>query len=284
MSVYQLCFIFGGIGVYVLDHPKRLTRICGDLGAFLEAPELESIVSLAMNASSDWFCVYTGTDKRGNTVTRSRTSKGFGSRDIRQFLKKNGRRNCKAAFGSSPDEWLLYSSDDWMTSVAVSQTNEQLNEALHTVDDTGQTIKSVSLGINQSYVVLCTDGDYYYKVKMGYPELWDILDKSERGDVVYVALNPYRRNEFFVALANNQVHIRASALCEAHVVEVLSDYPQLDVITTELSNFSNNVAPTPQIPQTHRRKEYLQGIAKAAGGGVGTAVATTAMTMMCEVM
>jgi hypothetical protein len=68
------------------------------------------------------------------------------------------------------------------------------------------------------------------------------------------------------------------------VAEVLSDYPQLDVITTELAKFSNNVAPTPQIPQSHRRKEFLQSIAKAAGGGVGTAVATTAMTMMCEVM
>jgi hypothetical protein len=71
-----------------------------------------------------------------------------------------------------------------MTSLAVSQDNKQLNEALHTIDNEGQMIRSVTLGINQSYVVLCTDGQFYYRCKLGYPELYDVLENSKRGDVV----------------------------------------------------------------------------------------------------
>ncbi|KAK8043760.1 hypothetical protein PG994_012598 [Apiospora phragmitis] len=45
-------------------------------------------------------------------------------------------------------------------------------------------------------------------------------------------MNPYRGNEYFVVLANAEVHIRASALVETDVVRVLEAYPNMEVISS----------------------------------------------------
>ncbi len=96
-------------------------------------------------------------------------------------------------------------------------------------------------------------------------------------------MNPHRENEFFIALTNGKVHIQASAVCEADVVDVLSAYDELEIITSDVSNFTH-VTAAPKIPQKARKRAFLQGIAKAAAGGTANAIVTAILTAACTVM
>ena len=97
-------------------------------------------------------------------------------------------------------------------------------------------------------------------------------------------MNPHRKNEFFVALADGKVHIRASAICEEDIVKVLSDYSELQVISSEVSNFSHKVTVDSGVPQQYRKRQFLQGIANSVVGGGTNALVTPALTAMCTVM
>lgn len=100
--------------------------------------------------------------------------------------------------------------------------------------------------------------------------------------IEFAALNPYRANEFFVALADGIVHIRASALVEKHVLDVLAQYPRLTVVTSDVIRHNRTVSNDQGLPTTSRTKEFLKFVAKnAAGGVISSAVAAT---FSCSVM
>lgn len=98
-----------------------------------------------------------------------------------------------------------------------------------------------------------------------------------------MALNPHRKNEYFAVLANGQVHIRASAFCEQDIVQVLSHYPHIEVISSEVTKYSQTVSSTVGVPKKARRSEFLKGIATSVAGGVASA-AFTAVFGACTVM
>lgn len=100
--------------------------------------------------------------------------------------------------------------------------------------------------------------------------------------IKFAALNPYRANEFFVALADGIVHIRASALVEKHVLDVLAQYPGLTVVTSDVIRYNRTVSGDQGLPTKSRTKEFLKFVAKnAAGGVISSAVAAT---FSCTVM
>jgi hypothetical protein len=100
----------------------------------------------------------------------------------------------------------------------------------------------------------------------------------------FVAMNPHRRNEFFVALANNTVHIRASAVCVEDVVDVLSRYDELTVISSEVVPSSRQVSTQRGIAglRNSSRREFLRQIATSAIGGITAAVVSAVVG--CSVM
>lgn len=98
----------------------------------------------------------------------------------------------------------------------------------------------------------------------------------------FVALNPYRANEFFVALADGIVHIWASALVEKHLLNILGQYPNLTVVTSDVIRSSRNVSGDQGLPSKSRTKDFMKFIAKnVAGGVISSAVAAT---FSCSVM
>lgn len=96
-------------------------------------------------------------------------------------------------------------------------------------------------------------------------------------------MNPYRGNEYFVMLANGQVHINASAVLERHVATVLSDKSELQVIASTVVRRNREVKSNPMIPQQSRRGEFLKGIAASVGEGL-VSVAISAVFGACTVM
>ena len=97
-------------------------------------------------------------------------------------------------------------------------------------------------------------------------------------------MNPHRQNEFFVALTNSKVHIRASAICEADVVDVLSAYEELEIVTSDVSNFTHHVTAAPQLPQRARKRAFLKEIAKSVAGSTAGAIVTAVLIASCTVM
>jgi len=99
----------------------------------------------------------------------------------------------------------------------------------------------------------------------------------------FVALNPYRRNEFFIALADGIVHIRASALAERHVLDVLRDYSNIQVKTSSVTRRKQSLASKLGFSSSQdETKEFTKFIMKeVAGGIISTAIAAT---FSCTVM
>lgn len=97
-------------------------------------------------------------------------------------------------------------------------------------------------------------------------------------------MNPHRKNEFFIALANNTVHIRASAVCEEDVVDILSKYESLTVISSEVVSSSKQVSKQRGIAgmQSSSRKQFLKQIAMNAAGGAASALVSAVIG--CNVM
>jgi len=91
-------------------------------------------------------------------------------------------------------------------------------------------------------------------------------------------------DEYFVMLADGQVHIKASAILERHIQTVFADKPELQVITSAVARHNTQVSRTTvAIPQHARRNEFLKGIATSVGEGLA-GVAISAVFGACTVM
>lgn len=96
-------------------------------------------------------------------------------------------------------------------------------------------------------------------------------------------MNPYRGNEYFVVLANQEVHIRASAVVERDVVKVLEAYPSLEVISSTVVKRNTTISTSVGLPKQTRRSEFLQGITRSVASAATTAILTAAFGA-CTVM
>jgi hypothetical protein len=72
------------------------------------------------------------------------------------------------------------------------------------------------------------------------------------------------------------VHIRASALAERDVLNILSDYPSIQVITSSVTKSSKSLSAKLGLGSSARTKEFTKFMAKqVASGVVSTAIAAT---------
>ncbi|KAJ9609645.1 hypothetical protein H2200_005973 [Cladophialophora chaetospira] len=282
MSVYQLFFVFGKTGTYLLDHPQGcVRRNCPqELVAKLDSLRIQQIESLALDANGNFFL--RGTDNAGR-IWCYRGGEAVGTyATLEDIAYKNGAltpHEIRATYGSAIGHVAAWSGNGswrWFSHDNIGIPDWVMKDPRH--------IKQVALGLDRSWFVLWTDGHCDYACGNSYPELYHSLQNQRRGDVVFVAMKPHRENEYFIALADGRVHIRASAICEADVVHILSTYDQLEVISSEVSNFSHRVVSQPSIPQRARKREFLNGLVQNVGGGIVSAIVTTVLTASCCVM
>lgn len=78
------------------------------------------------------------------------------------------------------------------------------------------------------------------------------------------------------------MHIRASALVEKHVLDILGQCPNLTVVASDVIKYSRSVSGDQGLPTKSRTKDFMRFIAKnVAGGVISSAVAAT---FSCTVM
>ncbi|OOQ84805.1 hypothetical protein PEBR_28936 [Penicillium brasilianum] len=193
---------------------------------------------------------------------------------LQRFCTK-GDVNCRVQFGPILGEYFVTSE----RTGRCQWVSRQLDRDMST--ETGR-FKLCSLGVDDTYVAIFTDGSVKWSLGDEYPVLLKILKRVRQGDLVFAALNPYRANEFFVALADGIVHIRASALVEKHVLDVLAQYPNLMVVTSDVIKYTRTISGDQGFLTKSRTKDVVKFIAKnVAGGVISSAVAAT---FSCTVM
>ncbi|CZS77645.1 unnamed protein product [Fusarium graminearum] len=260
MSVYQLMFVFGKSGSYLLDHPKKCTRrnMPQALIRSINKNPVQEVQSLALDANDNYFLRWTDeSDSSWYSYIGLKTHYPA----LVEFFDEHDEHTSTVTFGPTIGDFFVFNQKTWQ------YEGRGLNLPDWLSDDNRQ-IKQVALGMNGAHCILFTNGEWTVACENNYPELYDILNDHERGDVVFVAMNPNRKNEFFLALADNTIHVQASAICEADIVDVLSAYEELEIITSHVSNFSHNLTEKPKLPQSARKGAFLKGIATSVGKGV----------------
>ncbi|QPC67742.1 hypothetical protein HYE67_009973 [Fusarium culmorum] len=218
---------------------------------------VQEVQSLALDANDNYFLRWTDeSDSSWYSYIGLKTHYP----SLVEFFDEHDEHTSTVTFGSTIGDFFVFNQKTW------------------------QYEGRVALGMNGAHCIILTNGEWTVACENNYPELYDILNDHERGDVVFIAMNPNRKNEFFLALADNTIHVRASAICEADIVDMLSAYEELEIITSHVSNFSHNLTEKPKLPQSARKGAFLKGIATSVGKGVLTSIVTTALTASCSVM
>ncbi|KAK0619633.1 hypothetical protein B0T14DRAFT_566463 [Immersiella caudata] len=284
MSVYDIFFVFGKPGSYVLDCPKRCIKhnIPSDLSARLSQHQGTQILSLALDCNDNCFFVVKNQDGRRNWYISAGAQRAYPS--LQEFINKSktaGRdiTSFRATFGTQGNDYIAANSSTgaWRTWNASARLNGQMQNFA------AKNVRAMAMGMNGAYVILYTDATFYYACSNNYPTLSKLLENTMRGELVFVAMNPYRRDEYFVVLANSQVHIKASAVLERHVETVLADYPSLEVITSTVVKRNTEVSSTSGLPPQARRKEFLRAIGASVGNGI-VGAGISAIFGACTVM
>ncbi|OQE27490.1 hypothetical protein PENSTE_c004G00073 [Penicillium steckii] len=277
MSVYDLYFAFGKPGTYLLDHTKECCdqRLPRSYYEWVDDHPIYTVKSLAVNANDTIFMAWDDADDGSWGAYNRGLARDYPI--LYDFLQGEGLEKCRVAFGPDPGDFVAINPETGSGKYVHSALSE------HRVLKTSRRVKHCSLGQDDAYVVVWADGGVTWACATGYPELSDILGDTRQGDVVFVALNPYRRNEFFIALADGIVHIRASALAEKHVLNVLRDYSNIQVKTSSVTHRKQSLASRLGFSSSRdETKEFTQFIMKeVAGGIISTAIAAT---FSCTVM
>lgn len=277
MSVYDLYFAFGKPGTYLLDHTKDCCeqRLPKSYYGWVDDHPILTVKSLAANANDTIFMAWEGTDDQDWGAYNRTLATDYPV--LYEFIQQEGLEKCRVAFGPEPGDFVALVPETGNGKYIHAQLSE------HRVLKTSRRAKHCALGQSGAYVVLWADGGVTWACATGYPELDEILSETSQGDVVFVALNPYRRNEFFIALADGIVHIRASALAERHVLDVLRDYSNIQVRTSSVTRRKQSLASKLGFSSSQdETKEFTKFIMKeVAGGIISTAIAAT---FSCTVM
>ncbi|CAI7572260.1 unnamed protein product [Penicillium pancosmium] len=276
MSVYDLFFAFRKPGTYFLDHTKDTCeqRLPKSYYEWTETRPIQTVNSFAANANDTLFMCWEDRDGRGQGGYNRGLKRDYPA--LYEFVEEHGKRKCRVAFGPDPGDFVVFLPETGKAKWKHTGISESR------VLKGKRRVKHCSLGQNDAYVVLWADGAVTWAVDHNYPELEKILQNTKQGDVVFVCLNPYRSNEFFIALADGVVHIRASALAERHVLDILSDYSSIQVITSNVTKSSQSLSSKLGLSSSTRTKEFTKFIAKeVAGGIISTAIAAT---FSCTVM
>ncbi|CAI7654582.1 unnamed protein product [Penicillium manginii] len=270
MSVYDLFFAFGKPGTYFLDHSintceQRLPRSYYE---WTETKPIQTVSSFAANANDTLFMCWKDRHGRGQAGYNRGLKHDYPQ--LYEFIEEYGKKNCRVAFGPDPGNFVVF-----VPETGKARWKHKRIDRSRVLKST-RRVKHCSLGQNDAYVVLWADGTVTWDIEDNYPELDKILEDTSQGDVVFVCLNPYRSNEFFIALADGVVHIRASALAERDVLNILSDYPSIQVITSSVTKSSKSLSAKLGLGSSARTKEFTKFMAKqVASGVVSTAIAAT---------
>lgn len=94
---------------------------------------------------------------------------------LSKFLKKQPWSKCKVTFGPEDGEYF------------VACENGQAGWNVRVPDEfekDSRTVNMAALGINGAYVILFANGEVEWACGVNYPDLNEVLEESERGDVV----------------------------------------------------------------------------------------------------
>ncbi|KAF3393899.1 hypothetical protein F1880_005227 [Penicillium rolfsii] len=259
MSVYDLYFAFGKPGTYTLDHTEGSCsqRMPIRFHEWTAKRPAQAIKNLACDAYDNIFMVWTPDNR--SLVCKFHLDPTF-YLPLQEFLSNEGSVHCRVQFGPQVGEYFVTSERTGRCQWVSPQLDKDMS------NETAR-FKMCSLGIHDTYVAIFTDGSANWSLGDEYPGLLKILKYVWQGDLVFVALNPYRANEFFVALADGIVHIRASALVEKHVLDVLDQYPNLTVVTSDVIKYSRTLSGDQGLPTKSRTKDFLKFIATNVAGG-----------------
>ncbi|KAK4450203.1 hypothetical protein QBC34DRAFT_77485 [Podospora aff. communis PSN243] len=287
MSVYDIFFVFGKPGSYVLDCPKRCVRhnIPSSLNAHLSEFPVTQILSLALDCNDNYFvCTkYQYGGSKSRWFISGGAQRAYPT--LQKFINESkaaGRdiTNFRVTFGSQGNDFVACNSATgaWRSWNASPGLNAQMQKAFAT-----KHVRVLAMGMNGAFAILYTDATFWFACSNNYPTLARLLQNTRRGDLVFVAMNPYRGDEYFVVFANGQVHIKASAVLERDVETILGDYPNLEVITSTVVKRNTEVSNTSGLPPQARRKEFLKAIGASVGNGI-VGAGISAIFGACTVM
>ncbi|GKT48741.1 uncharacterized protein ColSpa_08922 [Colletotrichum spaethianum] len=159
-------------------------------------------------------------------------------------------------------------------------------------DSIGNDIKSldrvrhVALGVNGSHIILHGTNRWRYAISSNYPVLDAIMDNlSGSMNVTFVALNPWKANEFLLIVDNDTAYFALDSRLENIVTENLRELG-IDCNSVVKYNPTRTVAKPRPIPNI-KNKEFLREMLGHAFGGTVGAVAASVITglgLSCTVM
>lgn len=94
-----------------------------------------------------------------------------------EFFDEHDEHTSTVTFGPTIGDFFVFNQKTWQ------YEGRGLNLPDWLSDDNRQ-IKQVALGMNGAHCILFTNGEWTVACENNYPELYDILNDHERGDVV----------------------------------------------------------------------------------------------------
>ncbi|KAK7408867.1 hypothetical protein QQX98_008928 [Neonectria punicea] len=155
---------------------------------------------------------------------------------------------------------------------------ESIGEDINSLD----FVRHVALGVDGDYIILHSSG-VQYSVE-NYPMLESIIDDkspSENITLQFVALNPWKANEFLLIVDNDTAFFALNSSLEAVVAENLRE---LDITCNSL--IRHNPTRTVAAPRNINNKKFLDGVMDhIVGGAVSGIVGTVVQGIAsCTVM
>ncbi|CAN8098071.1 unnamed protein product [Discula destructiva] len=237
----DLFFVFGKPGTYLLAHPNgyKTRNLPPAFEEQLDTYPVEKMISLAMHGDNV-FCTWESRNGERRFYTHLHR---VAYASLKTYIARHNIHSMNVTFGLELGHHFA-TSDDGSTSFRPLK-GDPFKAVLQRLMSPGTQLKSFALGPFNSYVALYTDGSFHWAFRpaSSYAELRKLLSSFKTGDLKFIALNPYRKNEYFVVLSNGQVHIQASSICVRDVAEVLAQYPNINITSSEEATFSTVTKP-----------------------------------------
>ncbi|KAL1842349.1 hypothetical protein VTJ49DRAFT_5517 [Mycothermus thermophilus] len=91
--------------------------------------------------------------------------------------------------------------------------------------DPTRPVRQIALGVEGEHIILRKGGDNAWQLRRNYRELSDIFSRLRRArrlkDIDFVALNPWRRQEFFLVEKDGTIHFQVHESVKQDLEEIL---------------------------------------------------------------